>query len=257
MPDPNKGEPVTPAATPTPAAAPAQGAARPAPAQGAAPAKPAEPTGQKFVPISAMHEERDRRQAAEAKYSELQSEINNLKQMVGQYQQPQQQQFQNPYGANPIQQAPPNVKEQIDALYNEDIRKGFQAEMMAMMQYRDWVDTKVDSELEQLRGKASDFGQYESKVRSYVRSLPMDAKAQPNIVQAAYLMVRGQDADNLVKAKEAELMRRYQGAAGATGLTGTFGTPSPASDGTTLSNDEMLAAQALGMKPEDYLKWRG
>lgn len=253
----------TPQGTPAPAAAPAQGAASPAPAQGAAPAKPAEPQGQKFVPISAMHEERDRRQAAEAKYTELQSEIQSLKAMVNQYQpgqppQPQFQPFQQPQQfQTPYQAAPQPIKEQIDALWQEDIRKGFQAEMMAMMQYQNQVAAKVEQEADFIRSKAPDFSNYESKVKSYIRTLPLEHQAQPNIVQAAYLMMRGQDTDNIIKQKEAEIIKRYQGGAAATGMTGTFGSPNPASNDTTLSQDEMLAAQALGMKPEDYLKWRG
>ena len=262
MPEPTKGV-ETPQGTPSPAAAPAQGAASPAPAQGAAPAKPAEQPGQKFVPITALHEERDRRQASEAKYSELQSEIEILRNAQNQYpqQQPYQQQPYNPYQQQapmqtPYQMAPQPIKEQIDALWQEDIRKGFQAEMMAMMQYRDHVSSKVDQEAESLKGKAPDFSTYEGKVRSYIRSLPMEAQAQPNIVQAAYLMMRGQDTDNILKAKEAELIRKYQGGAGAAGLTGTFGAPSQPAESNTLSQDELLAAQAQGMTPEEYLKWR-
>ena len=258
--DPIKGEP-TP--QPTPSAAPAAGQpAAPAPAQGAAQAKPAE-QGQKFVPISAMHEERDKRQAAEARYSELQAEIQSLKTMVTQYQQPQPQPgFYQPQPAQPesynpaYRQAPPSTKEQIDALWQEDIRKGFQAEMMAMMQYSNQVSAKIDQEAEAVRSKAPDFGNYETKVRSYIRQLPMEAQAAPNIVQAAYLMMRGQDTDNIIKAKEAEFQKRYQGGAAATGLNGTFGQPAPVADNNTLSQDELAAAQAMGMKPEEYLKWR-
>ena len=256
---------VTVPQTPPP---PAAGAVPPAPvaAQAAAPVKPAEQTGQKFVPISAMHEERDRRQAAEAKYSELQAEVEHLKGLMNQYQPPTgampQQQQMYPFQQQPQQQwtpyqaAPQPIKEQIDALWQEDIRKGFQAEMMAMMQYRDHVAAKVDQEADMLKGKASDFGNYESKVRSYIRQLPLDAQAQPNIVQAAYLMMRGQDTDNILKTREAELMRKYQGGAGAAGLNGTFGNPAPAEGNNTLSQDELLAAQAQGMTPEEYLKWR-
>jgi len=253
---------VTVPQTPPP---PAAGAVPPAPvaAQAAAPVKPAEQTGQKFVPISAMHEERDRRQAAEAKFSELQTKVADMEARYSQYQQPQpQQQPMYPFQQQPQQQwtpyqaAPQPIKEQIDALWQEDIRKGFQAEMMAMMQYRDHVAAKVDQEADMLKGKASDFGNYESKVRSYIRQLPLDAQAQPNIVQAAYLMMRGQDTDNILKTREAELMRKYQGGAGAAGLNGTFGNPAPAEGNNTLSQDELLAAQAQGMTPEEYLKWR-
>lgn len=258
----------------TPASAPAEGkpAATP-PAQGGASAAPA--TGQKVVPISALHEERDKRQAAESKYSELEAKVAEMEARMAQYQQPvqqqpqfpfqqPQQQFQqyqqpqlNPYGYNPAyQQAPVNIKEQIDALYQEDIRKGFQAEMMAMMQYRDAVEAKVDQEVESLR-KAPDFSNYEGKVRAYVRGLPIDAKSQPGIVNAAYLMIKGQDADNIIKQREAEWQKKYQGvqAQGAAGINGTFGAPQQGSN--TLNAEEVQAAAAMGMTPEEYLKFRG
>ena len=60
---------VPPAVSPTPAPAVVPAATPAAPVAGAT--KPPEQSGQKFVPISVMHEERDRRQAAEAKFSEL------------------------------------------------------------------------------------------------------------------------------------------------------------------------------------------
>lgn len=261
MPDPNTGV-VPPQATPAPAPAPDKSAATP-PAQGGATPQ----QGVKQVPLPALQEEREKRQAAEAQYKELQAEVENLKNLLNQY--PQQQYQQQPYQApyqpaqyqqpayQPYPQPPVNVKEQIDQLWQEDIRKGFQAEMMAMMQYRDWVDTKVDNEFEGLRARSTDFSQYEGKVRQYVRSLPYDARSQANIVQAAYLMVKGQDTDNILKAREAELMKKYQSAQGATGLGGTFGAPQQADGSQTLTQEERITAQAMGMSEEEYLKYRG
>lgn len=264
MPDPNTGV-VTPQATPAPAQAPGQGAATPPPAQGGATGTPPA-QGVKQVPLPALQEEREKRQAAEAQYKELQAEVENLKSMMNQY--PQQQQYQQPYqqpyqpfqqqpAYHPYPQPPVNVKEQIDELWNQDIRKGFQAEMMAMYQYRDWVDNKVDAEFDGLRSRAEDFSKYEGKVRQYVRSLPYDARSQQNIVQAAYLMVKGQDADNIIKQREAEFLKKYQGAQGAVGLGGTFGAPQQAEGSQTLTQEERVAAQAMGMTEEDYLKNRG
>lgn len=262
-----------PQGTPAPAPATGQNAVSSA-AQAGASGKPPD-SGQKVVPISAMHEERDKRQAAEARSSELQQEIENLKNLMNQYQPPVQQQYQQPYQQppyqpyqppyqqqyqqpfTPYQVAPQPIKEQIDALWQEDIRKGFQAEMGAMMQYRDWVESKVDQEFEASRSRhKEDFNTYESKVRGYVRSLPVDAKAQPNIVEAAYLMVKGQDADNIVKAREAALMQKYQGGQAAAMIPGTFSQPGQAS-GPTLTAEELATAQAMRMSPEEYLKYRG
>jgi len=264
MPEPTTG--VEHKETPAPSQPQGQSAATTPPATGGASAKPTD-TGHKTVPITALHEERDKRQAAESRYSELQAEIASLKEMVGQYQPQQQQQqqvdpfsqngqFGQPFGQqayNPAYQAAPqNIREQIDALYEQDVRKGFQAEMMAMMQYRDQITAKVDNEVEAVRAKAPDFSNYEGRVRSYIRSLPLEAQSQPNIVQAAYFMMRGQDADNIVKQREAELMKKYQGANAGAGLNGTFSPPQ--GEGSQLTQEELTAAQALGMTPEEYLK---
>ena len=125
------------------------------------------------------------------------------------------------------------------------------------MQYRDWVDTKVDQEFESSRMRhKEDFNTYEPKVRGYIRSLPIDAKSQPNIVEAAYLMVKGQDTDNIVKAREAALIQKYQGGQAAAAMTGTFSQPGQGS-GPGLTAEEYAIAQAMRMSPEEYLKYRG
>jgi hypothetical protein len=262
----------------TPGSAPAPGTGTPSPqAQGGAAGTPPDKGQGKQVPIPVLHEERDKRQAAEARSQALEEEIENLKQLLGQYsapqappyqpyqqpqyqpyQQPYQQPQQQPYGQPPYGTPPQPVKEQIDALWQEDIRKGFQAEMMAMMQYRDWVDAKVDNEFEQSRVRhKDDFNNYEGKIRSYIRTLPMDARSQPNIVEAAYLMVKGSDADNIIKQREAQIMQKYQGQQAGAGIAGTFGTPGQPVGSPTLTPEEMQAAQAMKLSPEEYLKWRG
>jgi hypothetical protein len=254
MPDPITGV-VTPPASPASAQAPGQGAASSAPAQGAASA-PAD-TGKEAAGLkAALIEERGKRQ-------ELQAEVENLKTMYNQFPQQNQpyqapyQPYQPPAYQQPYPTPPVNIKDHIDALYQEDIRKGFQAEMTAMMQYRDWVDTKVEGEFDGLRGKSEDFTKYEPKVRQYVRSLPYDARSQANIVQATYLMVKGQDSDNIIKAREAEFQKKYGAAAGAVGLGGTFSAPQAGEGSKTLSSEERGAAQAMGMSDEEYLKYRG
>ena len=257
--DPNTGAEIQAPQTPP---APANNATPPA-NQGGAPGSAPQGEQHKTIPIAVMHEERDKRQAAESANAELRAELEALRSN-------QQQQFQQPYGQQPYGQQfqqpqgpyptpPPNVKEQIDALWQEDVRKGMQAEMMAMMQYRDYVDTKIDNEFDASRGRhANDFSNYEQKVRSYIRSLPIDARGQPNIVEAAYLMVKGQDTDNIIKARDAEMAKKYQSQFGVQGMGGgAFGAPQQPSGNPTLTNEERIAANALGMTDADYLKYRG
>ena len=253
-------DPVTGAEIPagqTPPAS-ANNATPPANQGGAPGSAPAGTEQHKQVPIAVMHEERDKRQAAEAANAELRAELEALRSNQQQFHpQPQfQQPYQQPQGPYPT--PPPNVREQIDALWQEDVRKGMQAEMLAMMNYRDWVDTKIDNEFDATRGRhAADFSNYEPKIRSYIRSLPIDAKGQPNIVEAAYLMVKGQDTDNIIKARDAEMAKKYQGQFSAQGMNGAFGPAQPASGSPVLTPEERGAAHAMGLSDEDYLKYRG
>lgn len=85
----------------------------------------------------------------------------------------------------------------------------------------------------------------------------MDARSQPNIVEAAYLMVKGQDTDNIIKAREAEMAKKYQGQYNAQGIGGAYGPATPPAGSQTLTNEERIAANAMGMTDADYLKYRG
>lgn len=213
---------------------------------------------QKTVPIPALHEERDKRQAAEAQNSQLTAEIENLKNLLQeqatratqypQYQQP------DPYQAPQMPQEDPRVK--LDRLWEEDPRKAFQTEMGMAFQWRDWVDGSVDAQIEHAKSTHQDFGNYEGSVRKYVRALPLEERARPNIVEAAYFMVRGQKVDDLIKSREQQILEKIRRGESIQGFnSGTYGTPPPV-QGAQITEDERRVAEAMNMPPDEYLKWR-
>jgi hypothetical protein len=232
--------------TPAPAIPPP---AKPGDASGTPPAQ-----GAKQVPITALHEERDKRQAAEQQSATLLAEIENLKGILAQQQ--QQPPIQPP--AQPFQPAVPqeDMRAKLDKMWEDDPRQAFQTEMMIAFQWRDWVDTNVEYQFDATRSKYVDFKDYEPSVRKYIRALPMEERAKPNIAEAAYYMVRGQKVDDIIKSREQMLLEKIRKGESIQGFTaGTYGTPPPAS-GPTVTEQEKAVASAMGMTVEDYLKWK-
>lgn len=230
-PAPGTGTPVIPAsvtATPTPAAKPG---ATPTPG-----VKP-EPVPTGTVPITALHEERTKRQT-------LETEVQQLRDMVQQrgYQQQAQQEAQ-----------PNQMQKEIEQLWDTDPRKAVQAEIMVAMNWRDSVEANLSAQATDLSGKYTDFNTYRSQAETYVRSLPLDQRSDPRVMEVAYLVVRGQNVDQIMETQKNELYQKFQSGefAGTTPAPGTF--TAPVATGTVqLSQDQMNAATAMGLTPEAY-----
>lgn len=226
----------TPAVTPTPAAPvkPIPGASTPPPV-----AKPEEP---KQVPITALHEERTKRQ-------DLEAEIAQLKQNVaGIQQQPQQQQQQ--------QQIDPNeVRKQIDELWDSDPKKAVQAEIMVALDWRDRVDASMDNEADGLSQKYADFGNYRTQAQQYIRSLPLEQRARPGVMELAYFIVRGQNVDTLIEQQKNDLYQKFQAGeiAGQTVSVppGSY-VPPPPTGQVVLTEDQLKVASMMNLTPEAY-----
>lgn len=261
MPDPviiQTGAPVVPVAATVPAAPvtatpnnpqaparPVQGT--PAPVQQpaatpvAAPATP--PAG--MIPIAAMHEERTKRQELERELAQLRQ----TQQPQGQPQMPQQpQQVPMPAG-QPTQ-------EQIDYLWQNDPRRAVQVQMEMYSDYRDRVDGSVNYNADQIAARNPDFNNYRSMVLGYVRTLPLNQRANPGIIEAAYHMIRGQNVDQLIAAREAEILAKYQrGEYTAQMLqqpTGGYSAPIVTPGQVQLSADQIKVAEMMGLDPQAY-----
>jgi hypothetical protein len=197
--------------------------------------------GETVVPLPALQEERSRRQALEA-------EVAQLRQMVTQQAQPQ---------AQPQPQGQPqfNVREELDKLWEDDPRKAVQVEIMTAMDWRDRIDSNLEYQADELARRYPDFNNYRSSALGQVRSLPLNQRGSPNVLETAYFMVRGQNADQIIQQREQELLEKYRrGELNAQGLAtppGSYSSPPP-QESLTLSEEQMKVASAMGLTPEQY-----
>lgn len=235
---PNPAAPV-PAASPAPAT-PVQGTPAPA-APAASPAGGVTPPAG-MVPISALHDERNKRQ-------ELAQEVERLRNQVNQTQQqqhlPQQQS---------VAQVDPKVE--LDKLWDTDPRKAVQVEILYAMDWRDRVDASLNQQADTMAQKYPDFNNYRSATLSYIRSLPAHTRGQPGILEGAYYMVRGQNVDQLLQARENELLEKYRRgeitAAQLQAPAGSFSAPVIQTGSVQLTEDQLKVANMMGLKPEEY-----
>ena len=242
-------EPVQVPVTPTPPVTPAPGAIKP----GDAAAIP--PEGDKTVPISALLEEREKRQS-------LQGQIESLKKVVGQnvvfdmdgkpigYNQP----------INPQQNQQQQYEQNMEKLWESDPRKAVQTEIYQAMAWRDNQEAAVDNQENAVAGKYADFNEYRSDVRQYIRTLPLEQRGNQGVVELAYYVIKGQKVDNLIaktrEQVESEYRQKLASGQGVSPLpTGSSGAPPPANPGT-LSQEEATAADAMGVPREDYVRYK-
>ena len=259
-------DPITPAAVPPQAPAPAK---PPAPAAQVppAPATPPKPVSQTppastsgaspapaegaTVPITALHEERERRQQLQAQLDAMKKVMSNnvLFDMNGnpvmqQQQQPQQQSYQ----------------QEIEKLWESDPRKAVQAEIYAAMSWRDRVDGNLETQASDTAVKYPDFNTLRPEIMNYIRTMPIEQRDKPGMVEAAYYFIRGQKVDGIVAQKqrelEAEYLRKYQAGELAAMLPPGAGSLPPAPQGAvTLSDDQKRAAAAMRIPEAEYAKW--
>lgn len=235
--------PAAPAPTPAPAPAPANqvpGTPKPAAPAGATPTPGVTPG---MVPLSALQEERTKRQ-------ELQGVVEQLKATVDRLQQPQpvqqqvQQQQPAPYGYTP---------EQIEKLWEEDPKQAVRAELFMGFNWYDQLNSQLDTQADALQSKYPDFANYRTAAISQIRSLPLNQR-DPSRLEQAYFYVRGTQFDTIMRQKEAELMQRFQAPAGfQVPSAGTFGPGAghPAG-GVELTAEQVNVAAAMGLTPEAY-----
>jgi hypothetical protein len=203
-----------------------------------------------LVPITALHEEREKRQS-------LQAELDALKKIAG-----QNVLFDINGNAvpNPPVAPPENAfAKELDRLWETDPRKAVQTELMAALNWYDRITADLDYQESALTVKYPDFNNFRTEVRQYVRSLPPDQRTRPGIVELAYYAVRGQKMDGVIARTktemEAEMLRRYQAGELAVGLpAGGVSTPPVVPGAVTLTPEQKNACMALGINEADYIK---
>ncbi len=264
----NPGQSPTPPATNTPSnpgspASPASSkpedvkpAGTGAPAAGAGD-KPPETT---TVPIAALHEERTKRQALDTKLAQLQAlfgdkfRVDEQGNVVSIQTAP----------ASPASPQAPMTQEQflkqLEKTWEEDPRKAVNMEVMMALNWYDSLNSVLESQKDVVRAKYQDFGTFEGEVNRHLKKLPMDQRSQVGAVELAYLVAKGSKADSMLQSEKdkavAELIKRIQAGEQIQGITGgTISVPSSTS-GPKPTQDQVAAANAMGMKIEDYMKYQ-
>ena len=246
---PNAGVAV-PQGSPAPAAAPAQGAssAGTSPAAVLAAAQsirassgtpaPAAPAGG-MVPLAALQEERERRQS-------LQSEIEQLKARVNTMQAPQQQ-------MQPQAQPQVDHTAELNRLWETDPRRAVQVEIMMAAQWQDNINAQIDVESDALAAKHKDFNNFRGEAMRYVRSLPLEQRARPGIVEMAYMLARGQGVDQIIEQQRIQLQQQFQQNPAMFQMpTGSGATPPPVQQNTGLTEEQAKVASMMKLTPEQY-----
>ena len=217
----------------------------PAPEAGATGTEP-----DKTVPLAALHEERDKRQALQAETLALKEQLDGLQRMS---------QFQQPSAGTqhgtvyPQQQTDP--RQQINELWESDPRKALQAELMMGFQWYDQVNSQLDIQEADVAFKHPDFNQYRNDVRRYVRALSPGDRAKPGVVELAYFACRGQKVDDIVKERQQELLDKLKRGEQVQGFDygSAAGTPPPKPK-AALNEEEKKVAAAMNMTEAEYMK---
>lgn len=233
--NPGQGTPaIDPNAQPAGAQAAAQGT--PAPEGGA----DGQPAGdQKVVPLAALHESREREKALKAELEALKT-----------YQPAQPQQY---YSPQPMQPQIDDVTAKLDGMWEEDPRRAMQTEILMAFNWYDSVGADLDAQEAKAKEGHTDFDTYRPKVREYLRSLPVAERAKPGVVESAYYFVKGQNADTLLSEQEKAIISKIRAGEAVQGIAAGASTGAPAPQATQATPEQINAANAMGMKVEDYM----
>ena len=203
----------------------------------------------KTVPITALHEERDKRQA-------LQAQLDALKSAVGT--QVQYDQFGNPVTMPQQPPQPPQnpMAQQLAELWETDPRKAMQTEVQLAMQWYDGVHTALDSQENDALKKFPDYVNYRPEIKAYLNRLPLAQRSKPGVVDLAYYAVKGQHVDTITQKAQKDLLERIRRGEQVQGL-GQAGTQSASAQPppTQLTQEQKQAAAALGIPEGEYLKY--
>ena len=202
---------------------------------------------QKTVPLAALHEERDRRQS-------LQAELEALRQIAGN-------QVLFDVNGRPVGPTPQNenqsvdsdaFQKQLDKAWEEDPRKAVEMTIGSALQWRDDIDNQVDAQERDVESRHQDFNEYRNDVRKYIRTLPMNQRANPGIAEMAYFVVKGQKSGNVYTKAQADILEKIRKGEQVSGLMPGAGSTPVLPKGVELSSDQLKVAEAMGLTPDQY-----
>jgi len=209
------------------------------------------PANVSTVPITALHEERDKRQALQAKFDRL-SQMGVTFDAYGSPVLPRAQAPQQTVdsGTNVVNNT---YAQELDKTWEEDPRKAVQMEINAAMTYFDSVGSAVEMQMEEVRSKYKDYANYSKDVTGYIRRMPFAQRSNPGVVEMAYWLVKGQNADTVVANQVQANNSRAFAAGQATGMgTGAGSAPATPAGTVTLTPQQVAVAEAMNLTPAQY-----
>ena len=225
-----------------------EGNASQAPTPAAGAPNPAENQGVKTVPLPELMKEREKRQGLEAERDSLRQTLAVLQQQAQartQYQQPMQ---------PPMQQQPMHDdRAALQQMWQDNPQKAVQAEIMMAINWFDRAGAQVDEQEAAIAVRYPDYNNFRTPIRNYLRTIPLQQRTQPGVVEAAYYFVKGQQVDNIIKNSNEELIRKMRAGEAIQGFDGA-GAGAPPMQPQSLTEEQRRVAAAMGMTPEMYQK---
>ena len=206
-------------------------------------------TGQ-MVPITALHEEREKRQALASQVQALQEQIQNLAKGGTQREEATRQ-------AQPTQQQ--ITVEQLDQMWRSDPKAAMRTELIMAVDWADQVNMVVEDQFDTLasRKETADVEKYRAEITKQLRKIPLSQRGMPGVVETAYLIVKGRNADGAAAAHAqavAEKIKSAEAAGSALPAGGNSGGTQQRTGG--LTDMEKAAAAAMGVSEDEYAKFR-
>lgn len=196
------------------------------------------------VPIRALHEEREKRQALQAESVALREQVDQLKGfLTNKPEEP----------AVPVQGDPNAFKQQLDELWETDPRKATQTEIQAAMDWYDRQNAGMQLQEDDAAKKFPDYNDYRTEIRTYLRKLPPQDRSKPGVVDLAYYASKGQKTDAIVQLKTEEILRKIKAGESVQGLNAGTTPASSLPQGVQATEEQVKVAEAMGMTLEDYL----
>jgi hypothetical protein len=215
----------------------------PAPAAGAN--KPADEQGGKTVPLPELMKEREKRQGLEAERDSLRQTLAVLQQQA---------QARNQYQQPPVVQQQPQQNTDhvaLQELWQSNPQKAVQTEIMMAINWFDRAGAQVDQQEAEIAVRYPDYNNFRTPIRNYLRTIPLQQRTQPGVVEAAYYFVKGQQVDNIIKTSNEELIRKMRAGEAIQGFDGA-GQGAPIPQAKVLTEEQRRVASAMGITPEQY-----
>ncbi len=197
-----------------------------------------QPDKDKMVPLAALHEEREKRQA-------LAAEVESMKDIIKSSFDQQTQSTPQPQQTN---------TSKLDELWDSDPKRAVRAEMMMAMKWMDSVNASVSSQETVLMKSNPDYVKYRGQVMESLNKLDLQQRAQPGIVKTAYHAIKGSDVEAIKKEWEKDVLEKIKRGESVSGLdVGTVSTSGASKAEAT--SEQTAIAERMGMSVEDYMKY--